>query len=389
MSNSEPDGSSVSPNNQQIDQLTQFGLDDDSRERFNRILSSNDGLVPGRIGRVDGISNYVHCGDIDYRAVSTFARIAHDDEFEIEPVQPTVGDWVLVRPDLQTERHEIELVLPRKSLLKRKRAMRGDEEGDNQLLAANIDTVFIAQSASYLNGSRLERELAVVWDSGARPVVVLTKSDIVTQDEMDEALDELLTIALDVEVIPVSGITGTGTHALQPFLQPGQTVVLLGASGVGKSTLVNHMMGEEVMDTGEIRESDTRGRHTTTTRQLLSLPSGAALIDTPGIRSIGLSSGSEEALLKTFSEVEQYLGKCRFRDCGHSGEPGCAIGEAIEAGDLIAERFDSYKRMLREIEFEQTKNDPAVKTEQQIRMKKIARSHRQKSKFEKRQQRRD
>ena len=363
--------------------LVQYGLTDSVAARFASITSKDSEFVPGRVARVDGISTFVHASSTDFRAVSTFARIAHDDEFEIEPAQPTVGDWVLVRPGKNQDPDEIELVLPRSSLLARKRVQRGKEEGDEQVLAANITTAFIVQAATYFNSNRLEREIALVWGSGATPVVVLSKTDLLEDDDPSEVIEQARLSAPGVEVFAVSGITGAGTDPLRAYTVAGSTVVLIGASGVGKSTLLNHLMGREAMETGEIRESDTRGRHTTVTRQLLPLPNGGVLIDTPGIRSIALVSGSEEALAKTFSEVEQFLGQCRFNDCGHTGEPGCAIGAAIKSGELSADRFESYKRMGRELEYEETKHNPAVKTEHQRRMRVIAKNNRQKNRAKK------
>lgn len=364
--------------------LVQYGLTETVQARFTAIHEKDSELLPGRVARVDGISTFVHGNSDDYRAVSTFARIAHDDEFEIEPAQPTVGDWVLIRPGQDLDPDEIELVLPRSSLLLRKRVQRGKEEGDEQVLAANIDTVFVVQAATYFNSNRLEREIALVWGSGAEPVVILSKVDVLEGSDPAEVIAQAQSSAPGVEVFAASGITGEGTEPLRRYTTAGNSVVLIGASGVGKSTLVNQLMGHEVMDTGEIREADTRGRHTTVTRQLLPLPGGGVLIDTPGIRTIGLVSGSEEALAKTFSEIEQYFGQCKFRDCGHVGEPGCAIAEAIADGRLLASRFESYKRMGRELQHEETKHDPTAKTDHQRRMRVIAKSSRQKSRLEKR-----
>lgn len=364
--------------------LVQYGLTETVQARFTEIRNKDSELMPGRVARVDGISTFVHGNSSDYRAVSTFARIAHDDEFEIEPAQPTVGDWVLIRLGQDQDPDEIELVLARSSLLVRKRVQRGKEEGDEQVLAANIDTVFIVQAATYFNSNRLEREIALVWGSGAEPVVVLSKVDVLEDTDPAEVIAQAQSSAPGVEVFAASGITGEGTEPLSRYTTAGNSVVLIGASGVGKSTLVNQLMGHEVMDTGEIREADTRGRHTTVTRQLLPLPGGGVLIDTPGIRTIGLVSGSEEALAKTFSEVEEFFGKCKFRDCGHVGEPGCAIAEAIADGRLLASRYESYKKMGRELQHEETKHDPGAKTDHQRRMRVMAKSSRQKSRLEKR-----
>ena len=376
--------SSNSASSSPFENLVRYGLTDAVQERIETIIVRDHGLVPGRVARVDGISTLVHANATDYRASSTFARIAHADDFEIEPAQPTVGDWVLIREGEGSNPDEIELVLPRTSLLIRKRAQRGKYQGGEQGLAANVSTVFVIQAATYFNVGRLEREIALVWGSGATPIVVITKTDLLEEGTPESIVEQANASAPGVEVFAVSGITGEGTNSLRSYTQAGSTVALIGASGVGKSTLVNHLMGEEVMETGDIRETDTRGRHTTVTRQLLPLPGGGVLIDTPGIRSIALVSGSEEAIAKTFAEVEQYFGQCRFRDCQHQGETGCAIAEAIESGDLSQDRFDSYLRMGRELKYEKTKNTPRAKTEHERRMRVIAKAHRQRSRLEKR-----
>ena len=370
--------------------LAGHGLTEAVSDLFTQIINRDPGLVPGRVVRVDGISTSVHASARDYRAVSLLAVFTRpagadaDSESDIELAQPTVGDWVLLRPGEEGEPDAIELVLPRTSLLVRRRVMRGKEQGDEQLLAANIDTVFIVQSVTYFNASRLEREIALVWGSGSVPVVVLTKSDLVEVESALEVAQRAESVARGVEIFSVSGITGSGTGSLRPYTATGQTVVLIGASGVGKSTLVNQLMGEDVMDTGEIREADDRGRHTTNTRQLLPLPGGGVLIDSPGIRTIGLTAGSEEAIAKTFSEIEEYLGKCRFRNCAHAGEPGCAITEAIDDGRLLRSRLDSYRRLLRELQFEQTKHVSGSKTDRQIMMRIVAKSSRHKARLERR-----
>ena len=364
--------------------LIQFGLTEAASDQFTDIISQDSELVPGRVTRVDGISTFVQTSTVDYRAVSKFARIAHKNEFEIEPVQPTVGDWVLVRMGEDQNPDEIELVLPRISLLSRKRVMRGKEQGDAQILASNINTVFVVQAATYFNLSRLEREIALVWSSGAIPVVVITKIDLLKEgQDPTEVIVQAKESAPGVEVFAVSGITGAGTEPLGKFTESGITVVLIGASGVGKSTLVNLLMGQQVMETADIRKSDTRGRHTTVTRQLLRLPNGGVLIDTPGIRTIGLVSGSEDALAKTFSDVEEYMWKCRFSDCGHSSEPGCAIVEALEKGNLSQARFDSYMRMGRELQTEETNKDMTEKIDYQRKMKVVAKTNRHRAKAEK------
>ena len=387
-------GGPPAPANQVITDtnLVKYGLTWAVSDHFGKITSSDPELVPGRVGRVDGISTTVHTSGQDFRAVSTSAKFAEPDEANADsdsgPAQPTVGDWVLVRPGRDGEPDVIELVIPRTSLLVRKRISRGKEQGDEQLLAANVTTAFVVQSVTYFNMARLERELALVWGSGSVPVVVLTKTDLLEDEDHGEMtpLVEVVqlaeSVAPGVEVFAVSGITGEGTGPLHRFASRGKTVVLIGASGVGKSTLVNHLMGEEVMDTGEVREADDRGRHTTTTRQLLPLPGGGVLIDSPGIRTIGLIAGSDEVIGKAFPDVEEFLCKCQFRNCTHGDEPGCAITEAIADGRLSKSRFDSYRRMQRELQFEATKNDPAARTDHQIRMRNIARLNRQRKRLD-------
>lgn len=378
-----------SPDNQDDSyaNLARYGLTDPVRDSFARITANDPELVPGRVARIDGISTFVHANTLDFRAVSTFATIApgqDEDDSEIEPAQPAVGDWVLVRPGQENDPDTIELVLPRISLLQRKRVMRGKESGDEQILAANITTVFVVQAATYFNSGRLEREIALVWGSGSVPVVVLSKIDLLEDANPAEMVALTESVAPGLEVFAVSGITGEGTDQLRRFVTTGKTVVLIGASGVGKSTLVNQLMGEEVMDTGDVREADDRGRHTTSTRQLLPLPGGGVLIDSPGIRTIGLVAGSEEALAKAFSDIEEFFGECRFRDCAHESEPGCAIAAAIANGTLLESRFESYRRMQRELQHEQTKKDPAEKTDHQKRMRIVARAARQRARLGKR-----
>ena len=243
--------------------------------------------------------------------------------------------------------------------------MRGRSEGksDEQILAANVNTVFIVQAANNFNVSRLEREVALVWSSGAVPVIVVSKIDLIREADPLNFLDPVTSAAPEVEVFAVSGLTGVGISSLRRFITGGETVALIGASGVGKSTLVNQLIGEEIMDTAGIRKSDTRGRHTTVTRQLLPLSDGGVLIDTPGIRTIGLVEGRVNALAKTFSEIVEYMGQCKFRDCAHEDEPGCAITEAIAVGQLQVSRFESYKRLFHELEDQRDSRGRGMKTD--------------------------
>ncbi len=271
----------------------------------------------------------------------THARLKTKEYYAGSEVFPTVGDFVMIHyiPDGDSQ---IIATLPRRTIFSRR------EPGPiprDQAVAANFDYVFIMQSLNMdFNPKRLERYLTLAWQSGATPVILLTKADLVA--DYWDYLTAVERVAPGVNTHVVSGLTGYGLQRLGAYLQPGKTLVFLGSSGVGKSSLVNALAGEPVMTVGGIREDDSRGRHTTTHRQLIMLRSGVMIIDTPGMRELGMwdiSGGIGEA----FADVERFFGKCRFRDCRHDREPGCAIRAAIESGELDAARWESY-RSLRE-----------------------------------------
>lgn len=254
---------------------------------------------------------------------------------------PTVGDYVMVSSaDPYTA--IIHQVLPRKSLFVRKAAGTSKTE---QVVAANIDTVFLCMSLNNdFNLRRLERYLAATWESGADPVVVLTKADLC--EDLSEKQREVEAIAMGVDILTTSAMELDGYRQLVPYITEGRTVAFVGSSGVGKSTLINRLLGEERMETGGLRNDD-KGHHTTTHRELLFLPGGAMVIDTPGMRELGLwdaASGLEE----TFGDIEELATRCRFRNCSHSGEPGCAIHAAIQSGDLDSNRWLSYQKLKNE-----------------------------------------
>lgn len=255
---------------------------------------------------------------------------------------PTVGDYVLVdwHADGQSR---ILRTLPRRTYLARLAAGPGQKE---QAVAANFDTVCIVQSLDRdFNLRRMERALTLAWQSGATPVVLLTKADKATNAAA--ALLAAQQLAIGVEVFALSAKTGEGLSQLSNYLQPGKTLLFLGSSGVGKSTLINALAGANIQSTGAVRESDGRGRHTTSRRELLLLPSGALVIDTPGMRELGLWD-AESGLAQSFVEIEQVLGHCKFSDCRHESEPGCAIKEAIRSGALSQERWESYQKLQAE-----------------------------------------
>ncbi|WP_418791922.1 ribosome small subunit-dependent GTPase A [Phosphitispora sp. TUW77] len=263
---------------------------------------------------------------------------------------PVVGDWVLVdRIDDNNGYAIIHHILTRKSCFERKAAGTGQER---QKIAANIDTVFICMSLNNdFNVRRIERYLAIAWDSMAVPVIVLTKSDLCS--DLPTKLKELESVAIGVDVVITTSMNGDGYTGIGKYLHKGKTIAFIGSSGVGKSTLINKLLGEQVLVTKEIR-GDDKGRHTTTHRQLLVLSDGGGVvIDTPGMREIQIAGAD---LSRSFADIEELAEKCRFRDCKHESEPQCAVKKAIEDGTLSVKRFENYKKLQREMVFEVRKS---------------------------------
>ena len=289
---------------------------------------------------------------------------------------PAVGDWVAVKTSPGEKKGTIQRILPRKSKFSRKAAGMVTEE---QIVATNIDTVFIVNSLNDdLNLRRIERYLLLAWESGANPVVVLSKSDLAS--ELEHKIELVSAVALGVPVIAVSVLNELGMQEIQRFLSPGKTIALIGSSGVGKSSLVNSLTGYTKQEVREIRENDDKGKHTTTHRELIQLPGGAVLVDTPGMRELQLWT-SDEGISESFSDIEEYASACRFRDCKHNNEPGCAVWAAINEGKLDESRFSSYKKLQKELAYLDRKVDKKAQADEKRHWKNINKEIRQKTKF--------
>ena len=330
--------------------LTPYGWDDAWADAFAPYAA--EGLLPGRVLRVDR-------GQCD---VLTPGGTLRADTAFVTPHDPLrvvcTGDWVAVEPGGHPR--YVRAYLPRRTAFVRSTSSKRSE---GQILAANVDHAVVAVSlAAELELARIERFLALAWESGAQPVVVLTKADLVP-DAVTRAhlVQDVETSAPGVAVIPVSARDGEGLDVLAA-ITAGGTSVLLGQSGAGKSTLANALLGEDVMDVQATRDVDGKGRHTTTTRNLLALPGGGVLIDTPGLRGVGLWDAGT-GVGQVFAEIEELAGNCRFHDCAHESEPGCAVLDAIETGDLPQRRLDSYRKLLRENQYIVAKTDARVRAE--------------------------
>jgi ribosome biogenesis GTPase len=269
---------------------------------------------------------------------------------------PAVGDWTAASLRLGERAATIHALLPRRTAFVRKAAF---SVADEQVVAANVDiALLVASMSADLNLRRLERYLATAWQSGAQPIVVLTKADL--SGDADSQVAEAESVAFGVPVLAVSVVTGAGLDELAARMKPAETAVLVGSSGVGKSSLVNALAGQWLMAVGEIREDDARGRHTTTHRELIRLPSGALVLDTPGMRELGLIDAGD-GVETAFEDVADIAAGCRFSDCGHTNEPGCAVRAALEAGILDEARWKSFQKLKREIAHQARKEDPVAR----------------------------
>ncbi len=326
--------------------IEEMGWNDYFQQHFKEI--QNKKLVPGRIAQEQkGIYTVL------YAEGSLTARISGKFRYETIDYEnfPAVGDWVTIECLPGNKEALIHKLLPRKTKFSRKAVLSGGmpETGgrtEAQVLAANIDTVFLVNGLDGdFNIRRIERYMTIVWDSGANPVVILNKCDLC--DDVDSVIQEVEAAFIGVPVIAVSAIMRLGFEGLHKYLAPGKTVVFLGSSGVGKSTIVNGLLGYDRQKTSDVREFKDRGKHTTTSREMIQLPCGSLVIDTPGIREIQMWT-DEEGISRTFRDIEELAGKCRFGNCRHGDEPGCAVQRAIKSGDLDSRRFQSYLKLQKE-----------------------------------------
>ncbi|MGI5136052.1 ribosome small subunit-dependent GTPase A [Streptomyces sp. CA-106110] len=347
--------------------LAPYGWDEGWEAEFAPYAEQR--LLPGRVVRVDrGLCD----------VVTPAGTVRADTEFVVprDPMKVVcTGDWVAVDPEGSDPRY-VRTLLPRRTAFVRSTS---SKRSDGQVLATNIDHVvicvslaveldlgrierFLALAMSSSSGEALLHKSALSWESGAQPLVVLTKADVVPHaTTLGHLVQDVEAVAPGVPVLPVSAQRGDGLDVLEAVLSGG-TSVLLGQSGAGKSTLANVLLGEEVMDVQATRDMDGKGRHTTTTRNLLVLPGGGVLIDTPGLRGVGLWD-AESGVSQVFSEIEELAAECRFHDCAHVAEPECAVRRAVESGELSERRLESYRKLLRENEWIVAKTDARVRAE--------------------------
>jgi len=332
-------------------QLSALGWTDRLSSAFEPFRAR--GLVPARIA-VEHRSRYVLYTETGEHDAVLAGKLRL--ETDTTASHPVVGDWVAAALPASDGPAVIHAVLPRATRFARRAPLRDDVE---QVLAANIDRVFIVVAADRdTNARRVERYLAMAWEGGAQPVIVLSKTDL---EGADDRRREIEAVSLGVPVIAVSNVTGEGVDGVRALLEEGTTVALLGSSGVGKSSLVNSLLGREQLRTGATRD-DGKGRHTTTHRELVPIPTGGLLLDTPGMRELGLWDASE-GTREVFADIAALSEQCRFGDCRHDTEPGCAVLEAVATGAISLERLESWRKLEAELEYLEQRDDARARSE--------------------------
>lgn len=357
------------------DALKDFGFDEGFLRDYLEIAIPGD--CPARVVEVErGSLSLVYRdsgGGLREAEAGIAGKLLH--EAANASLLPAVGDWVVLRPgEREADRGTVKAVLPRRSAFMRRAPGDKAERVVAQILAANVNAAFIVAAADERwSPRRIERYVTLAYEAGVTPVVVITKTDLAESPEAFR--DEMAGLSPGLDIVMVCAPDGKGLSGLEPWLAPGKTVVLLGSSGAGKSTLLNALAGGEVASTGAVREDDGRGRHTTTHRELYRLPSGGLVIDSPGLREIQLLAG-EEALADAYADVEALAGGCRFRDCRHEAEPGCAVRAALESGQLDPGRYAGWRKLRREVAFLATREDPRLAAKEADRWKAINKSMR-------------
>ena len=342
--------------------LESLGFSPDFAAELER--TEYEGLIPARVA-------VEHHGFYSLLAAEGPLGGIPSGRLKFDGVEPAVGDWVTAERVPGERKAVIHAVLPRRTKFSRKEPWKRTAE---QVIAANVDLVFLVQAFGHdFNLRRLERYLTAAWESGAQPAIVLTKRDL--SDDPEAFVAEAETVAYGVPVHAVSNVNGEGLDALRQYLLPGRTIAVLGSSGVGKSTLINRLLGEQALPTAEIR-GDGRGRHTTTRRELVLIPGGALLLDTPGLRELQLWAG-EEALEGSFADVTAIAAECRFSDCSHESEPGCAIRAALDDGSLPSERWESHRKLQRELRALAVRQDARLRAEEKAKWRRFERERRQ------------
>ncbi|MBL4934166.1 ribosome small subunit-dependent GTPase A [Clostridium sp. YIM B02515] len=347
--------------------IEQYGYTDFYKAQEGNFNLEEKNLIPGRVIEVQR-ETYKIVTDKGESYAKLKGSIFYNDAFQ--STYPAVGDFVLAFHNPYGE-DVIYHVLERKSKFSRLDSFNQIE----QLVAANFDYVFIMTSLNHdFNIKRIERYLTAAWESGGTPVIILTKADLC--EDYEGYVEQIEQIAFGVSIIPISSVTGEGMDKLQEFIKPSKTIVFLGSSGVGKSSLVNAIAGEEIMKVNNIREDDSRGRHTTTHRELIMMENGTMIIDTPGMRELGMWNASE-GLDTVFSDIEKLSGNCRFRDCSHGSEPGCAVKSALQSGELTKARWESYIKLKKEIRFAEMKENASIRANEKARWKSISKAQKQ------------